>query len=259
MGRVEGKVCVVTGGGSGLGATTARLLAQEGGRVVVADVDTDAAAAVAAELDGLAVALDVTDEAAWQRALDEVETSLGGIHVLVNNAGIVLAGTVETCTLEEFEQIAAVNTNGPYLGMKHAIWRMRRTGERCSIVNLSSIAGTVGVPYVFAYAASKGAVRAMSRSAAVYCSDMGDRIRVNTILPSGIRTPMTDGIADQVAEVRQQDPKATVALPGSPRGEPEDIGFAVLYLASDESKHVNGAELVIDNTITSREGVVTGT
>ncbi len=259
MGRVEGKVCVVTGGGSGLGATAARMLAQEGGRVAVADVDADAAKAVAAEFGGLAVTLDATDEGAWQRALDEVESSLGDLHVLVNNAGIVLAGTVETCTLEEFEQIAAVNTSGTYLGMKHAIWRMRRTGERCSIVNMSSIAGSVGVPYVFAYAASKGAVRAMSRSAAVYCSDMGDRIRVNTILPSGIRTPMTDGIGDQVADVRRRDPKTTVAVAGSTRGEPEDIGFAVLYLASDESKHVSGAELVIDNTITSREGVVTAT
>ena len=188
--------------------------------------------------------------------LAHVKDKYGKLNVLVNNAGIVIPGTVETCTEEEWRAVNAVSTDATFYGMKHAIPLMRESGEPCSIINMSSIAGIVGIPYVFAYAAAKGAIRLMSKAAAVHCAQLGDSIRVNSIHPAGIVTPMTQKVGAQVAEAMAADERNTPPRVGSRSGEPNDIGYMVLYLASDESKFTNGAEMIVDNTITSMEGIV---
>ena len=255
-GRVEGKVCVVTGGAMGLGEADCRLLAQEGGTVIIADIADEKGKALAAEIGADYVHLDVTTEAAWIDFIAHVKQTYGKLNVLVNNAGIVIPATVETCTEDQWRKVNAVSTDATFFGMKHAIPLMRESGEPCSIINMSSIAGIVGVPYVFAYAAAKGAVRLMSKAAAVHCAQNGDKIRVNSIHPGGIVTPMTMAVGKQVAEARAADPRNTAPVRGTRPGEPNDIAWMVVYLASDESKYTNGAEMIVDNTVTAMEGVV---
>lgn len=256
MGRVEGKVCIVTGGAMGLGEADCRLLAAEGAKVIIADIADKEGEALATEIGADYVHLDVTKEDNWVSFLADVKARYGKLNVLVNNAGIVIPGNVETCTEDEWRKVNAVSTDATFYGMKHAIPLMRESGEPCSIINMSSIAGIVGVPYVFAYAAAKGAVRLMSKAAAVHCARNGDSIRVNSIHPGGIVTPMTQKVGPQVMEAIEKDPRNTAPVGGTTPGEPNDIGYMVLYLASDESKYTNGAELVIDNTVTITEGVV---
>ncbi len=255
-GRVEGKVCVVTGGAMGLGESDCRLLAREGGKVIVADIADEKGKALAAEIGAEYYHLDVTKEANWVAFLAHVKQTYGKLNVLVNNAGIVIPATVETCTEEQWRAVNAVSTDATFYGMKHAIPLMRESGEPCSIINMSSIAGIVGVPYVFAYAAAKGAIRLMSKAAAVHCAQNGDKIRVNSIHPGGIVTPMTQAVGKQVAEAIARDPRNKPSVRGTRPGEPDDIGYMVLYLASDESKYTNGAEMIVDNTVTSMEGIV---
>jgi 3(or 17)beta-hydroxysteroid dehydrogenase len=255
-GRVEGKVCIVTGGAMGLGESDSRLLTQEGGKVIIADIADEKGKALAAEIGAEYYHLDVTSEAAWAALMAHVKASYGKLNVLVNNAGIVIPATVETCTEEIWRKVNAVSSDATFYGMKHAIPLMRESGEPCSIINMSSIAGIVGVPYVFAYAAAKGAVRLMSKAAAVHCAQNGDKIRVNSIHPGGIVTPMTQAVGKQVAEAIAKDPRNKPSVRGTRPGEPDDIGWMVVYLASDESKYTNGTEMVVDNTVTSMEGVV---
>ena len=255
-GRVEGKVCIVTGGAMGLGESDSRLLTQEGGKVIIADIADEKGKALAAEIGAEYYHLDVTSEAAWVELMAHVKARYGKLNVLVNNAGIVIPATVETCTEEIWRKVNAVSSDATFYGMKHAIPLMRESGEPCSIINMSSIAGIVGVPYVFAYAAAKGAVRLMSKAAAVHCAQNGDKIRVNSIHPGGIVTPMTQAVGKQVAEAIAKDPRNKPSVRGTRPGEPDDIGWMVVYLASDESKYTNGTEMVVDNTVTSMEGIV---
>ena len=254
--RVKGKVCVVTGGAMGLGEADSRRLAQEGGTVIVADIADAEGQKVADEIGGEYYHLDVTQEAAWVDLIAHVKEKYGKLNVLVNNAGIVIPGTVEGCTEDEWRAQHAVSTDATFYGMKHAIPLMRENGEGCSIVNMSSIAGIAGIPYVFAYAAAKGAVRLMSKAAAVHCAQNGDKIRVNSIHPGGIVTPMTQKVGAQVEEAMEKDPSNTAPVAGTTPGQPDDIAWMVVYLASDESKYTNGAEMVIDNTVTITEGIV---
>lgn len=260
MGRVEGKVCVVTGGAMGLGEADSRLLASEGGKVIIADIADQKGRALADEIGAEFYHLDVTKESAWVEFFVHVKDSYGKLNVLVNNAGIAIFAHVENTTEEAWRKVNAVSSDATFFGMKHAIPLMRESGEPCSIINMSSIAGIAGAPYVFSYAAAKGAVRLMSKAAAVHCAQNGDQIRVNSIHPGAIETPMTtgqhapdpsapeelDAIGERVSEYRQ----------GSRVGEPNDIGYMVLYLASDESKFISGAEMIIDNTVTVTEGIV---
>jgi 3(or 17)beta-hydroxysteroid dehydrogenase len=255
-GRVEGKVCIVTGGAMGLGESDSRLLTQEGGKVIIADIADEKGKALAGEIGAEYYHLDVTSEAAWVELMAHVKASYGKLNVLVNNAGIVIPATVETCTEEIWRKVNAVSSDATFYGMKHSIPLMRESGEPCSIINMSSIAGIVGVPYVFAYAAAKGAVRLMSKAAAVHCAQNGDKIRVNSIHPGGIVTPMTQAVGKQVAEAIAKDPRNKPSVRGTRPGEPDDIGWMVVYLASDESKYTNGTEMVVDNTVTSMEGIV---
>ena len=248
MGRVEGKVALVTGGGSGLGAADCRRLAEEGARVVVSDINLAAAQAVAESIGPAASAIqhDVSSEADWQTAVAEVKRRFGGLHVLVNNAGIVVVADPEETTLEQFRKVQAVMSEGVFLGCKYAIPLMAKSGGG-SIINMSSTASHLGYPPFFAYSAAKGAVRSMTKSIAIHCQQKGYGIRCNSVHPGSIETPMVQGAMGRPGE-EQQVPEGV--LPAGTIGHPKDIANLVLYLASDESRFVTGAEFLIDNGLT---------
>ncbi|MFY8092817.1 MAG: SDR family oxidoreductase [Niveispirillum sp.] len=250
MGRVAGKVCLVTGASMGLGRADALALAREGAAVVMADVAADAGEQAAAEIradtgaDVIFVRHDVTSEESWAATMAAVEQRFGRLDVLVNNAGTVVVETVETTTLEQFRKVNAVSAEGTFLGCKHAIGLMKRQGGG-SIINMCSVATHLGYPVFFAYSAAKGAVRGMSKSIAIHCQMNGYNIRVNTIHPGAMDTPMVR--AANIALFGSEE-AAKQHLP--PIGSPDDVAAMVLYLASDESRFVNGAELIIDNAVT---------
>jgi 3alpha(or 20beta)-hydroxysteroid dehydrogenase len=236
--RVEGKVAVVTGGSQGMGAAHVRMLAEHGARVVIADLAEDAGRALAHQLggDALFVHLDVTDPAQWKALVDNVHSHFGVVNVLINNAGVLLLHTVETATLAEYRKVVDVNQVGIFLGMQAVIPGMKHAGGG-SIVNISSTAGTVGFVDNFAYVASKWAVRGMTKAAALELAR--HNIRVNAILPGEVNTPM---IADLNISVE--------ATPLGRFGDPREIAYLALYLASDESSYTTGADHVIDGGYT---------
>ena len=249
MGRVDGKVALVTGGGSGLGAEACRVLAAEGALVVVSDVNEKAAQALADTIGDRAMALrhDVASEDDWISVMKSIEDRHGRLDILVNNAGVVLNADVEDTSLEKYRWVNSVMSDGVFLGCKHAIPLMNK-GEGGSIVNMSSTGALLGYPIFFAYSAAKGAVRALTKSVAVMCQEKGYAIRCNSVHPGAIETPMV-----QTAEGREAKdiPAEGILPPGSP-GHPRDIAMMVLYLASDESRFVTGAEMVVDNGVTIR-------
>jgi len=253
-GRVEGKVAIVTGGASGIGAATVRRFVEEGARVVVADVNHELGEAVAKEAGGAAVFArhDVTDEASWVRLITDTESRHGRLDVLVNNAGIVLVANVEQTTLEQWRRVQAVNAEGVFLGCKHAIPAMRRAGGG-SIVNVSSLAGLRGTPIYAAYSASKGAVRALTKTVALHCRDRGEPIRCNSIHPGGVETPlMVEAVKQSTGIDLDRNPEAAAAIRGSMElGQPVEIANLILYLASDESRYVNGDEIAIDGGLSA--------
>lgn len=253
-GRVVDKVAIVTGAARGLGCAAAELLVREGATVVLTDVDAAEGERVARALGERAhfVRQDVTDEDGWRDLIDHVVGRHGGLHVLVNNAGVVSPGDAETTTTAEYRRIMAVSMDGVFFGCKYAIPAMRRSGGG-SIINMSSIAALVGESVVAAYCAAKGAIRSYTKAVAVHCARQGYAIRCNSIHPSGMDTPMVRNFAASMAAVQPSD----IAVQAASRlGEPRDVAYAVLYLASDESKFTSGAELVIDNTMTVTAGVV---
>lgn len=250
MGRVEGKVCLVTGGGSGLGRADAIRLAEEGARVVVTDVNREAGEETAHLASNGAIFLeqDVADEQGWTTVLDAVERECGKLNVLVNNAGIVVVKDVENTTTDEWRRVQSIMTDGVFFGLKYGIGLIKRNGERGSIINVSSTAALLGFPPYFAYSAAKGAVRSMTKSAAIHCQNSRYPIRVNSIHPGAIATAM---VAKATSEGGTGAEEAGEGQPPGPGlGDPVDVANTVLYLASDESKFVNGAELVIDNGYT---------
>ena len=250
-GRVEGKVAIVTGGASGIGAETSRRLAAEGARVLLTDVNEELLAKVAAEIGESAEALphDVADEARWREIVAHAVSHYGGLDVLVNNAGIVVRANVEETSLELWRRIQSVNVEGVFLGCKHAIPAMRASGGG-SIVNLSSLAALRGTPIYAAYSASKGAVAALTKTVALHCMEQGDPIRCNSIHPGGVNTPMVQAVVKEETgiDLSSLDPKVVRQSMGM--GEPSDIANLVLFLASDESGYVNGAEICIDGGLT---------
>ncbi|MBE0597306.1 MAG: SDR family oxidoreductase [Desulfuromonadales bacterium] len=256
MGRVAGKVAIVTGAASGLGEASARLLVREGARVVLTDINETRGKEVADSLGENAVFMkhDVRDEGQWIAIINRILARFGRLDVLVNNAGVVVVADVEHTSLEDWRFVNEVGTDGTFFGCKHGIAAMRKSGGG-SIINMSSLAGIGGYPLVFAYAASKGAIRAMSKSIAVHCAQNRYNIRCNSVHPGGIATPMVQGFIKGAATVTSGTEESAAKL-FSKLGEPEDVAHMVVYLASDESKFVSGAEFVIDNTASITEGVV---
>jgi 3alpha(or 20beta)-hydroxysteroid dehydrogenase len=245
-GRLAGKVALISGAARGQGAAEARLFAAEGARVLLGDRLDEPCAALAEELGAAAawVHLDVTREEEWRRAVEAARARFGRLDVLVNNAGILRPGSIETLALADFEAVVRVNQIGCFLGMQAAIPALRESGGG-SIVNVSSIAGMRGRPGLVAYVASKWAIRGMTKTAAL---ELGrDGIRVNAILPGAIDTPMIAGpdfsAVDRAAHFAK--------LPVSRIGEPADVARLALFLASDESAYCTGADFVIDGGATT--------
>lgn len=258
MGRIEGKVAVLTGGASGLGRASAALLAKEGAKVVITDINTVDGQQLAVELneegyDALFLKHDVASEEEWEHVIEQTVKRFGGVDVLVNNAGVVIGKTVEDTTLEEWHWLNSVNLDGVFLGTQQAIKYMRHHGGG-SIINLSSIAGIVGDSLGAAYSASKGGVKLLTKSAALLCAERKYKIRVNSIHPGYIFTNMVTGalatLEQEVASAFQQ--RILSAIPFGHMGEPMDVAYGVLYLASDESKYMTGSELVIDGGYTAQ-------
>jgi NAD(P)-dependent dehydrogenase (short-subunit alcohol dehydrogenase family) len=251
MGRLDGKVVLISGGARGQGATEARMMAHEGAKVVFGDLlDAEGrqveAAIRAAGGDATYVHLDVTSEDSWRAAVETAEKTYGKLNVLVNNAGIYIRKRIEETTEDDLEQIMAVNIKGVFLGVKHAIPAMRRAGGG-SIINISSTAGLVGNPYGSpSYTATKGAVRLFTKSTALQHAQ--DNIRCNSVHPGPIDTAMLDQAMGPASE--RQERLARVPLGHA--GRPEDIAYGVIYLASDESSFVTGSELVIDGGSTAQ-------
>lgn len=247
MGRLEGKVAFVTGGASGMGAAAARLFAGEGARVVIADVADDTGAGVASEIGDAAtfVHLDVSDEDQWAQAMAAAKERFGPPTVLFNNAGVLKFSPLAQTTVEDYLQVVRVNQLGVFLGMRAAIEPMTAAGGG-SIVNVSSIEGLTGGPGLTAYAASKFAVRGMTKVAAVELGQLG--IRVNSIHPGAIDTPMTRQVGIETIDMNRFFGKV---VPLKRAGLPEDVARLALFLASDDSSYCTGAEFVIDGGATA--------
>ena len=251
MGRMDGKVALISGGARGQGAAEARLFASEGAKVVIGDLLDVEGMRVAAEIaelggDAMYVHLDVTSEEDWQSAVAAAVSSYGKLDVLVNNAGIWRRGRVEDTTVEDWDAIQNVNSKGVFLGTKAAIPEMRKAGGG-SIINISSTAGLVGGPRSTAYTASKGAVRLFTKATAIQYA--GESIRANSIHPGPIDTEMIHQVWQGEDNSREESIART---PLGRVGTVDDIAYGVLFLASDESSFMTGSELVIDGGSTAQ-------
>jgi NAD(P)-dependent dehydrogenase (short-subunit alcohol dehydrogenase family) len=254
--RVAGKVALVTGAASGLGACAARMLAAAGARVVLTDVDLDGARAVAAGIGDTATAFahDVTDEAQWRQVLEQTAVRFGGLHVLVNNAGIGTPGTIEDTDLDTWRRVHAIDLDGVFLGCKHAVRpiadTVRETGLGGSIVNISSIAGIIAAANLAAYNSAKAGVRHLTKSVALHCARQGYGIRCNSVHPAFVDTPILDQVGGTLS-AEELRAKLARQLPLGRIGQPEDVGWAVVYLASEESRFMTGAEVVLDGGVSA--------
>jgi NAD(P)-dependent dehydrogenase (short-subunit alcohol dehydrogenase family) len=256
-GRVAGKKVFITGAAQGLGAAMARALAAEGAKVTLADLNAAGVEQLAGELNaahgaGAAVScqLDVTDEAQWIAALDTASAAMGGISGLINNAGISGGrGTIEELSLADFRRVMSVNVDSVFLGAKHAIKHLAKS-QPASIVNVSSIAGLIASHNTPAYNASKAAVWLLSKNIALYCAKKGLDIRSNSIHPTFIDTPILDPLRTQFGK-EEADAKLARQVPLGRIGKPEEIGQAAIYLISDESRLMTGAELKLDGGISA--------
>jgi NAD(P)-dependent dehydrogenase (short-subunit alcohol dehydrogenase family) len=254
--RLEGKVAIVTGSGGGIGEATAKLFAQEGAKVVVVDINEEGGKRVEKEIrqgggEAVFIRSDVASEENWQSLMKATIEKYGKLNILVNNAGISQIAGVEIATLEDWNTIMSVNATGVFLGMKHAIMTMKNNGEPCSIVNRSSIDGQIAEAELFVYCASKGAVTIMTKSAALYCGARGYTIRVNSVHPAYVHTNMTKGEARGYGISEEEYVERMKAIHPIGIGETTDVAYMDLFLASDESKWVTGAEFVIDGGVTA--------
>lgn len=258
MGRLNGKVAMIAGGSVGIGGADSILFAKEGAKVVVGDVnETDGQKTVEAIIqaggEAIFVKLDISKEDDWKKAIATTLKTYGKLSVLVNNAGISLGKDIEDTTLSDWNLVMGVNATGVFLGTKYGIQAMKDNGEMCSIINRSSIDGQIGEAGLFAYCASKGAVTIMTKSAALACGEKGYKIRINSVHPGYVHTSLTEKEAADAG----LSPDAYFAKVGKLHpigyiGEPMDIAYLDLYLASDESKFCTGAEFTIDGGWTAQ-------
>lgn len=252
MGRLDGKVALITGGASGIGLAAARLFLDEGATLVLTDRDQSAADAALTALAHRAkfLLLDVTREEHWITVTDAAVAEFGRLDVLVNSAGVTLLRDIEATTLDEWRALMAVNLDGTFLGCKHAVRVMKARGGG-SIVNMSSVAGLIGSGNLAAYSASKGGVRLLTKSVALHCARKGYNIRCNSVHPSFVETPMLQGM---IAAGRDPTKMAVNYANASPLGrlaQPIEVAKTILFLASDESAFTTGAELVVDGGLTA--------
>ena len=258
MTKLEGRVALVTGGARGLGAAAARALAGEGAKVVVSDIGdgTETASAVG----GTYIKHDVTSESDWVATIDFTKTTFGGLDILVNNAGIFWVRPISMTTLEAFRQMQQVNVEGVFLGLKHGIPAIAERAQKWdgggSIVNISSVAGLAGSSNTLAYNASKGAVRLMTKGAAIECAELKLKVRVNSVHPGIIDTPMMDGAVNFLSKAAGTDVAAEKARmakrhPLGRVGRDTDVANAVLFLASDAAAFMTGSEVVVDGGMTA--------
>lgn len=255
MGRVENKVALITGAAQGLGAAIAAMLANEGASVVLTDINIDGAReqarAINSAHEGRAIAIehDVTDADQWAKVVNETKATYGGLHILVNNAGIGSIGNVVEESFENWRRVHAIDLDSVFLGCKTAIPVMAESGGG-SIINVSSISGIIAGHNLAAYNSAKAAVRHLSKSVALHCARAGNNIRSNSIHPVFVDTPILDGMSrgedreEMLKKLGRQIPIGRVA-------EPDDVAYAVLYLGSDESGFVTGSELKIDGGISA--------
>ena len=249
-GRLAGKAALITGAASGIGRATALLFHAEGAKVAATDRNEGGLK----DLDGVAdliLGQDVTDEARWREVVDSVVAALGKLDILVNSAGIALKGNIETATLDDFRRTEAVNVEGTFMGCREAIRVMKRTGGG-SIVNLSSVAGIIGDAQSAAYCASKGAVRLLTKSAALHCGRAGYNIRLNSVHPSFADTAMVRELIESSKNPERVREGLAKAAPMGRMGRPEEVANAILYLASDESSFTTGIELMVDGGLTAQ-------
>jgi len=245
MGRVEGKVAIVTGAASGMGRADARLLAAQGAKIVLADLNEDDGQAAAASIGDNArfLRLDVTDEDNWKAVIATTVETFGRLDILVNNAGMIALGNVVDTDMDTWRRINAVNSDGVFLGCKYAIPAMAASGGG-SIINMSSVAAMQGASFVAAYSASKGAVRALTKSVAMYCKEQDNGIRCNSVHPDGVKTPMVvKAFTGKDTATQEQIDKLGES---ANMCEPEDVANMVLFLASAASNYVHGTAITVD-------------
>jgi NAD(P)-dependent dehydrogenase (short-subunit alcohol dehydrogenase family) len=252
MGRLDGKVALITGSASGIGLATARLFADEGATIVLSDRNQSAGEAALTALDkrGKFLLLDVTREHHWIAATEAVVAEFGRLDVLVNSAGVVLLRDIEATTLDEWRALMAVNLDGTFLGCKHAVRVMKGRGGG-SIVNMSSAAGLIGSGNLAAYSASKGGVRLLTKSVALHCARKGYNIRCNSVHPSFVETPMLQGMIARAREPAKMAANYISAAPLGRLAQPIEVARTILFLASDESSFTTGAELAVDGGLTA--------
>jgi len=251
--RLDGKVVLLSGGASGIGAATARLVVREGGKAMLADRDEAKGRALAAELGGDAadfVPLDVVQEPSWQAAVAATTRRFGALHGLLNAAGVGVRNTIEDCTLAEYRRVNDINSLGTFLGCKSAIGAMKDSGGG-SIVNISSVLGLRGAAYAMAYCASKGAVRTLTKNVALHCAQMKYNIRCNSVHPGYIDTPMIAPRLEQNAGNMTGRQALEDLHPLGRLGRPEEVAAMILFLLSDESTFSTGSEFVCDGGLTA--------
>lgn len=251
MGRIQNNIAIVTGGAQGLGASAVQRLRSEGATVILCDTNIDGGKKAAAEFGATFFELDVREEAQWEALMASTLASHGRLDTLVNNAGIFISSPVDETSLEDFRRVLDINVVGCFLGCKHGIRAMKKNpdGASGSIINISSVTGLRGQIGGGAYTTSKGGVRLLTKTVAV--ENAGNNIRCNSIHPGVMRTPMLDALyasAGDAAPAMQQHLESSLPM-GT--GAASDIGDMVLFLASEESRYVTGAEMVVDGGMTA--------
>ncbi len=249
-GRLAGKTALITGAASGIGRATAALFHAEGAKIAATDLNEAGLATLGTDAD-LVLRQDVTDEDRWRAVVDAAVAAFGRLDILVNSAGIGTKGSIETATLADWRKTNAVNVEGTFLGCREAVRVMKETGGG-SIVNLSSVAGIIGDAQTIAYCASKGAVRLLTKSAALHCGRSGYKIRVNSVHPSFAETAMVQELIASSKNPERTREGLARAAPLGRLGRAEEIAAAILYLASDESAFTTGAEIVVDGGLTAQ-------